>query len=123
MLPPGAFWAHGASKMATLGASLLPCILQCFRALEDMLPPGACCTSRASAKRIVSCRCLCVSSLCPQIPHAPAPTFGGFRNVMPKTPFPEVRLRHWCSVLSVIFVANLLRAKLPESEKAHSLLN
>ena len=32
VLLPCAFWAHGASKMATLGASLLPCILQCFRA-------------------------------------------------------------------------------------------
>ena len=32
VLLPGAFWAHGASKMATLGASLLLCILQCFRA-------------------------------------------------------------------------------------------
>ena len=32
VLLPGAFWAHGTSKMATLGASLLLCILQCFRA-------------------------------------------------------------------------------------------
>ena len=54
----------------TLGASLLLCILQCF---------SACRTSRASARRIVSCRGACASSLCPQIPHAPAPTFGAFR--------------------------------------------
>ena len=33
VLLPGTFWAHGASKRkATLGASLLPCVLQCFRA-------------------------------------------------------------------------------------------
>ena len=32
VLLAGAFWAHGASKMAILGASLLPCILQRFRA-------------------------------------------------------------------------------------------
>ena len=75
VLLPGAFWAHCASKMAILGASLLLCILQCFRASEGMLPPGACRSSRASAKRIVSCKGLCASSLCPQIPHAPAPTF------------------------------------------------
>ena len=30
VLLSGAFWAHGASKMATLGASLLLCILQSF---------------------------------------------------------------------------------------------
>ena len=78
VLLPGAFWAHGASKMAILGASLLLCILQCFGASEGMLPPGACRSSRASARRIVSYRGLCASSLCPQIPHAPASTFGGF---------------------------------------------
>ena len=78
VLLPSAFWAHGTSKMAILGASLLLCILQCFGASEGMLPPGACRSSRDSARRIVSCRGLCVSSLCPQIPHAPAPTFGGF---------------------------------------------
>ena len=79
VLLPGAFWAHGASKMAILGASLLLCILQCFGASEGMLPPGACRSSRASARRIVSCRGLCASSLCSQIPLAPAPTFGAFR--------------------------------------------
>ena len=79
VLLPGAFWAHGASKMAILEASLLLCILQCFGASEGMLPPGACRSSRASARRIVSCRALCASSLCPQVPHAPAPTFGVFR--------------------------------------------
>ena len=80
VLLPGAFWAHGASKMAILGASFLLCILQCFRVWEGMLPPGACRMSHASARRIVSCRGLCVSSLCSQIPLAPAPTFGAFRN-------------------------------------------
>ena len=79
VLLPGAFWAHGASKMAILGASLLLCILQCFGASEGMLPPGACRSSRASAKHIVSCRGLCVSSLRSQIPLALAPTFGAFR--------------------------------------------
>ena len=73
----GAFWAHGASKMAILGASVLLCILQCFRVWEGMLPLGACRMSHASARRIVSCRGLCVSFLCSQIPLAPAPTFGG----------------------------------------------
>ena len=41
VLLPGAFWAHGASKMAILGASLLLCILQCFGASEGMLPRQA----------------------------------------------------------------------------------
>ena len=81
VLLPGAFWAHGASKMAILEASLLLCILQCFGASEGMLPPGACRSSRASARRIVSCRALCASSLFPQIQHAPAPTFGVFRFI------------------------------------------
>ena len=36
VLLPSAFWAHGASKMATLGASLLLCVSQCFRAYEGM---------------------------------------------------------------------------------------
>ena len=66
VLPPGAFWEHGASKMLTSGASLLFCMLQCFRALEGMLPPGMCRTSRASAKRIVSCTGLCASSCAPK---------------------------------------------------------
>ena len=76
MLLPGAFWAHGASKMAILGASLLLCILQCFGVSEGMLPPGACRSSRASARRIVSCKGLCASSLCPQIPLVPAHIWG-----------------------------------------------
>ena len=80
VLLPGAFWAHGASKMAILGASFLLCILQCFSVWEGMLPPGACRMSHASARRIVSCSGLCVSSLCSQIPLAPAPTFGAFRK-------------------------------------------
>ena len=51
MLLPEAFWAHGASKMATLGASLLPCFYSvselrraCFRqarVARAVLPPGA----------------------------------------------------------------------------------
>ena len=43
-----------------------------------MLPRGACRTTRASARRIVSCSGVCASSLCSQIPHVPAPTFGVF---------------------------------------------
>ena len=81
---PGAFWAHGDSKMATLGASLLLCVLQHFRIWEGMLPPGASRTNRASARRIVSCRALCASSLCPQIPHVATPTFVGFRFLAPE---------------------------------------
>ena len=77
VLLPEAFWAHSASKMAILGASLL--LSTVFQNLGGMLPPGACRTSSASAKRIVSCRGVCVSSLYPHIPHVPAPTFGGFR--------------------------------------------
>ena len=41
-----------------------------------MLPPGAGRTSLASASRIVSRKGLCVSSLCPEIPHVPAPHLG-----------------------------------------------
>ena len=96
VLLPGAFWAHGASKMAILGASLLlsDCILQCFGASEGMLPPGACRSSRASAKRIVSCRGLCVSSLCSQIPLAPAPTFGAFRSMKLESMHPQCHPQH-----------------------------
>ena len=36
ILPPGAFWAHGASRMAILGTSFLLCILQCFRVWEGI---------------------------------------------------------------------------------------
>ena len=50
-----------------------------------MLPPGACRTSRASTRRSVSCRGLCASSICPQIPHVPAPTCGAFRKKISKT--------------------------------------
>ena len=80
-------------KMAILGASLLRCILQCFGASEGMLPPGARRSSRASARRIVSCRGLCASSLFPQIPHAPAPTFGGFRNFRER----KMRTKFFCT--------------------------
>ena len=83
VLLPSAFWAHGASKMATLGASLLLCI---FAVLLQSLGGHACArracgTSRASARHIVSCKGLCASSLCPQIPHVPDPTLaiGAFR--------------------------------------------
>ena len=69
VLLPGAFWAHSASKMAILGASEILCMLQCFRVWEGMLPPGA--LFRAGA--------FAFSSLCSQIPLAPAPTFGAFR--------------------------------------------
>ena len=83
VLLPGVSWAHGASKMAILGASFLLCVLQCFRVWEGTLPPGACRMSHASTRRIVSCRGLCVSSLCSQIPLAPAPTFGAKRQMVP----------------------------------------
>ena len=57
-----------------------------------MLPPGACRTSPASARRIVSCKGLCADSLCPQIPHAPAPTFGDFQVLSPLNPA-QIRAR------------------------------
>ena len=76
VLLPGAFWAHGASKMAILGAPLLLCIYSvsefwraCFRqarVARAVLPPGALFRARAFA---LPPR--------PQIPHAPTPTFGG----------------------------------------------
>ena len=45
-----------------------------------MLPPSACRPCCASTMEAHCCsKGLCASSLCPQIPHAPAPTFGGFR--------------------------------------------
>ena len=105
VLLPGAFWAHGASKMAILGASFLLCILQRFRVWEGMLPPGACRMSHASARRIVSCRGLCVSSLCSQIPLAPAPTFGAFRFCRPPFAAP------WDSVLRIPSLAPTKVAK------------
>ena len=76
VLLPGAFWAHGASKMATLGTSRLPCILQYFRAEEGMLPLGACRTSRASARRIVSCRGLSFPPSAPKSHMRPLPHLG-----------------------------------------------
>ena len=83
VLLPGAFWAHGASEMAILGASFLLCILQCFRVWEGMLPPGACRMSHASARRIVSCRGLCVSSLCSQNPTCTRSHIWGLPISMP----------------------------------------
>ena len=76
MLLPVAFWAHGASKMALLGASLLPFILQCFRAQKDVLPPGACRASRASARRIVSCRAFALPSCASKSHMRPPPHLG-----------------------------------------------
>ena len=46
-----------------------------------MLPPSACRTSRASARRIVSCRGLCASSLCPKSHMRPLQHFGSFRQI------------------------------------------
>ena len=71
--------SHGASKMA-IWAHLFYSVFAVFRSLGlliggGMLPPGACCTSRASTRRIVSCKGRCASSLCPQVPRVPAPTF------------------------------------------------
>ena len=78
MLLPCAFWAHDASKMALWAHLCYSVFCNVSELRRDILPPGACCTSRAYARRIVSCRGVCVSSLCPQIPHAPGPTFGVF---------------------------------------------
>ena len=54
VLLPSTFWAHGASKIAILGASLLLCILQraCFRqarVARAVLLPGALFRARAFA--------------------------------------------------------------------------
>ena len=74
-----------------------------------MLPPGARArpTSGASARHIFSYRGLCASSLCLQIPHAPAPTLGGFppwRNFW----FPDLLLfTFWPSVFLATFWENL----------------
>ena len=78
-LLPGACWAHGASKMATLGASLLPCIYSVSELRRACFRQARVAQTVASARRIVSCSCLCASSLCPQFPHVPAPTFGVFQ--------------------------------------------
>ena len=57
VLLPSAFWAPGASKMATLGASLLRLYFSVFQSLAGHTSARrACRTSRASARRIVSCR-------------------------------------------------------------------
>ena len=125
VLLPGAFWAHGASKMVILGASLLLYVLQHLGAQEGMLPPGACRTSCASARRIVSCRGLCASSLCSQIPLVPAPTFGVFRyplvvrSIMPPERYightpqgPVVRSKHLLETPLRPFQEPLLRALL-----------
>ena len=85
VLLPGAFWALGASQMATLGASVLLCIVQCFRAYEGMLPPGACRTNRASARHIVSCKGLCAHA---PLPHLRKPDHSQF-------------MRFFCLVLTV----------------------
>ena len=63
VLLPGAFWAHGTSKMATLGASLLPVFYRvselrraCFRqarVARAVLPPGA--LLRAGAFALILC--------------------------------------------------------------------
>ena len=59
VLLPDVFWAHGAFKMAILGASFLLCILQCFRVWDQarvawaMLPPGA--LFRAGAFAFLPC--------------------------------------------------------------------
>ena len=70
---PGAFWVHGAFKMATLGASLLHCILQCFRTEEACFRVShELCFRQAHC----SCKGLCASSLCPRIHMRPLPQFG-----------------------------------------------
>ena len=98
--------------MAILGASFLLCVLQCFGVGEGMLAPGACrmTYASASARRIVSRRGLCVSSLCSQIPLAPAPTFGAFRSktlLVAQTLHQGCRATavalHLCSIFGLVF--------------------
>ena len=48
----------------------------CSSLKEGMLPPGACRTSRASTRRIVSCKGLCASSPYPQSRMCPLPHLG-----------------------------------------------
>ena len=80
VLLPSAFWAHGASKMATLGATLY------FTAFQSL-------GGHASARRVLHEPCfrqahcfvqgpLRFISLCPQIPVVPAPTFGASRFLL-----------------------------------------
>ena len=80
-------WAHCASTRRILGArffqkwSLWGVSLRklcTYRVSEprNLLPPGSCGTSRASANRIVSCR---GPLRFLSVPHVAAPTVGGFR--------------------------------------------
>ena len=68
-----------ASKMATLGISSALCFITVFRSLVGHASAGW--VSHKPCFRQAHCfvRGLCASSLCPQISHAPAPTFGAFQ--------------------------------------------
>ena len=78
-----------------------------------MLPPGACRTSCASARRIVSCRGLCVSSLCPPNPTCARSQVWGFpkwRRIIQKAfrnlwRFYSLLFRGFFVVFSWLFVA------------------
>ena len=56
------FWVSGVFGLFTRPAGS-----------QDMLPPSACRTNRASARHSVPCRSLCTFSLCRYIPLVPAP--------------------------------------------------
>ena len=69
VLPEWPLWAH---LLCSVFCSVSELRRACFRQARVAM-------RRASARRIFSCRGLSASSLCPQIPHAPAPKFVGFR--------------------------------------------
>ena len=118
MLPVGAlcfYQAHFGPRCFQNGhfGRLFYCILQCFRVWEGMLLPGACRMSHASARRIVSCRALCVSSLCSQIlalPFGPSEiccgrkgcSSGGFHFLMLSVmEIPDIKMQALSQTLSV----------------------
>ena len=84
-------WAHCASTRRILrcfqnghfGRISSTLHFTMFQSLGGLLP-SACRTSRASARRIVSCRGVCVSSLSSQIPLAPALTFSWLPQQSPQ---------------------------------------
>ena len=67
VLLPGAFRRTVLPKWP-LWAHIFFTVFQSF-----VLPPSACRTSRSSARRIVSCRGVCASSLCPKSHMCPLP--------------------------------------------------
>ena len=70
VLPKWPLWAHLFYSVFYNVSELRRACFRQARVARAVLPPGA---------LFLSCKGLRASSLCPQIPHAPAPTFGGFQ--------------------------------------------